>query len=313
MNYEALKNVNVWQVDVRPFLATEKDPAKFCFEKGIVAIGWSVPGKPLSKEEYWEMGKGIYAKDNQWVRAATPFLFQMKENDLVWLKDFEGFYYLGRIEGEWHYRDEPEFLQVGLPNARKCKLFKVGSDAPGSIEHGFRTGSIVQKINDFSAHLFSRISYNRLSGEEFYTVEEDFLEKTDVFGLLTNSELEDVVALFLQRDGYYVIPSTFNTEENYNFQMVHQSTGEKAFVRISSNGMLDPNMFSDFPHKVFLFSPVGYRSLEAPLSHVVALKKEDMENFFKTHENLMPYSIRVYLEWKRAKQKIKMYKLAGKV
>ncbi|MDN5331800.1 MAG: hypothetical protein PWP45_1025 [Tepidanaerobacteraceae bacterium] len=301
MNYEALKNVNVWQVDVRPFLATEKDPAKFCFEKGIVAIGWSVPGKPLSKEEYWEMGKGIYAKDNHWVRAATPFLFQMKENDLVWLKDFEGFYYLGRVEGEWQYRDEPEFLQVGLPNARKCKLFKVGSDAPGGIAHGFRTGGIVQKVNDFPAHLFSRIAYNRLSGEEFYAVEEDFMEKADVFGLLTNSELEDLVALFLQRDGYYVIPSTFNTEENYNFQMVHQSTGERAFVRISPNSVLDPNMFSRFPHKVFLFTPVGYRSVDVPFSHVVALKKEDIENFFKTHENLMPYSIRIFLDWKKTK------------
>lgn len=306
MGYETAKNVNIWQVDVRPFFAEEKDPAKFCFEKGIVALGWSVPGKPATKEEYWEMGKSVYAKDPHWVRACTPFLFQMKENDLVWLKDFEGSYYLGRIEGEWEYRDEPEFLQLGLPNARKCRLFKVGIGAPGNIEYGFRKGKIVQKINDYPSHVISRLSFNRLAGEEFYPVEEDFLLKTDVFGFLTNSELEDAVALYLQEQGYGVIPSSLSSEESYNFRVVHRSTGEMAFVRISPSGVLDPNRFSQFPHKVFLFSPAGYIGAGGGASHVVALKKEDIEKFFRSREELMPFTFTTFMEWKKKKEAVKV-------
>ncbi|MCG0274898.1 MAG: hypothetical protein L5655_01870 [Thermosediminibacteraceae bacterium] len=296
MSHETARNVNVWQVDVRPFAATDKDPAKFCFEEGIVGIGWRVPRKPSIREEYWEMAKGIYAKDKHWVRAATPFLFQMQENDLVWIKDFAGTYYLGRIEGEWEYRDDPAFLQADLPNIRKCKFFKVGTDAPGGVVDSFRTGSIVQKINDYPVHLFSRIAYNKLAGEEFYDIKGEVAWKMDIFSLLTDQELEDIVALFLQQEGYYIIPSSLSKEETYNFRLAHKTTGERAFVRISGNTALNPDFYARFPHKTFLFSPAGYRASSGGYDHVVAIKKEEMENFIRSHENLMPFSVRLWLD-----------------
>lgn len=290
------KSVNVWQVDVRPF-ADGQDPVKLCLEEGVVGIGWRISGRPSSKEDYWEKAKAIYSKNAQWARAATPFLFQMKENDLVWMKDFAGIYYLGRIESDWEYRDEPAYLQAEMVNVRKCSFYKVGLDAPGGVMQGFRTGNIVQKINDYPIHLFSRIAYNRLSGEEFYDAKGEIGESADLFRLLTDEELEDLVALYLQKKGYCIIPSSLAGDiPLFKFQIVQSSTGERAFVQVSGNAVLNPGIYTHFPYKVFLFSPAGYSGSFGTFKNVVALKRDEIEDFIKSYQSLMSFSVRLFLD-----------------
>ncbi|ADL07225.1 hypothetical protein [Thermosediminibacter oceani] len=295
------KIINVWRIDIKPDIQREVDPVKLCLNEGIIGIGWRVYGRPTSKEDYWEKAKAIYAKDADWVRAATPFLFQMKEGDLVWIRDLMGIYYLGRIEGDWEYRDEPVYMQADIVNVRKCKLFKVGANVPGGVSNSFRTRGTVQGINDQTVNLFSRFVYNKLAGQEIYDTKHEIYGKRDIFSFLTETDLEDIVALFLQHEGYLLIPSSLSSRNDipfYELQLIHRSTGELAFVQVkSANIVLNPDYYARFPHKIFLFSPAGYSTPSNPYEHVITLKRDDIEKFIFNFKHIMPAHVRLWLEY----------------
>ena len=130
----------------------------------------------------------------------------MKSGDLCWTRDKSNCYWLGRIIGPWEYRKGARYLKADIVNLRKCEWVKIGleDEVAGKLVCSFIPRATLQHITNPSLVNFSKLKFNQLA-RETYALSSGPL---DVFELLSADELEDVILLFLQERGYYLIPSS---------------------------------------------------------------------------------------------------------
>ncbi|MHA1331368.1 MAG: hypothetical protein ACTSR2_09845, partial [Candidatus Hodarchaeales archaeon] len=111
----------LWRIHIRPTgpegNVNVDESVKLCLDQKVIGIGWRVDKKPASKDEYKKLGKKKYG-DIGWKINANAILDRMEIGDLVWFRDTKGVYYLGRISGEWEYRDNEKNLQADIVNVR---------------------------------------------------------------------------------------------------------------------------------------------------------------------------------------------------
>ena len=81
----------------------------------------------------------------------------MQVGDLVWCRKIND-YYIGKVEGEWEYRDDEESFKADIVNVRQCKLYYVGKQVIDEIANSF-TPATVQQIDNKTAALFSTVLF----------------------------------------------------------------------------------------------------------------------------------------------------------
>lgn len=289
----------VWRVHLRPD-ADSVDPVDVCLRQEVVGIGWRVPTRPDNHDEYWSLGEKEYG-DIGWSRATNAIGWRMAIGDLVWVRDFFGVYYLGRITGDWEYRDAPENLKADIINVRPCKLHRVGASVAGKIVNCFRPSATVQQIHDETAELFSIFIFNQMTKSYLsFTLPASI----DIFSLLSDVDLEDVIGLYLQqKKGLLFIPSSRsrqNTTLSHEYQLVDPKTGKPIFVQVKcGNVTLDPNDYYKFPHDFYLFSPAGYASLSSH-NHVICLDRQEIEAFLDTARSFLPLNVAAWIDLREA-------------
>ncbi len=197
--------MSLWRVHLRPDSIKGIDPVDVCLRQGVVGIGWRVPTKPSTWDEYWALGQKEYG-DRGWSKAANAVGSRMAVGDIVWVRDFQGYYYVGKISGEWEYRDDPENLEADIINVRPCKLFRIGLSVPGKIVNCFIPRATIQQIHDDTSELFSTFVFNGKAGGNVRLVHQKGI---DIFSLLSAVDLEDVVALYLSVHKRVIINSKF--------------------------------------------------------------------------------------------------------
>lgn len=296
---------SVWRVHLRPGGGPESsggNAVRLCLDQGVIGIGWQVDPAPKSPEEYWEAGNQRFG-NRGWKTNARAILWRMAVGDFVWFRDTRGDYYLGRVSGEWEYRDDKVNRDVDIANVRRCSIHKVGTGVPGKIVSAFIRGPALRPIRDDTARLFSIVKFNELSGETVPTHRTD----GDIFSLLSAMDLEDLTGIYLQRrHGLLLIPSSRqrnSTTIDYEFELVDPDTGSAAYVQVKSgNERLDPaRYYGDSAdgapdRKYFLFSPAGYeRRSERP--EVVCIPRTEMEAFLAEARRYLPGNIRTWLDW----------------
>lgn len=287
--------MKVWRVHLRPD-ADEIDPVDVCIRQEVVGIGWRVPQKSSNRDEYWDLGKEKYG-DVGWSRAANAIGWRMEVGDLVWVRDFFGIYYLGKITGEWEYRDDPENLKADIINVRPCKLYRVGSNVAGKIINSFRPSATVQQIHDETAELFSVFVYNKVANDNLPFPP---IEKIDIYSLLSDVDLEDIVGLYLQKkENLLFIPSSRsrrNDTISYEYQLVNPKNGQPVFVQVKSgNSILDPSNYYKSIHKYYLFSPSGYTN-PSEKEYVICVSRSEINDFLDSSRNLLPLNISAWLD-----------------
>lgn len=289
----------LWRLHIRTVKPDyDVDPVETCKRHQVVGIGWPVDKKPKTKEEYWALGEERYG-DSGWRKACNAFLYKMSNNDLVWIRDFCGIYYVGRILDDWEYRDEEEFLKAGIVNTRKCLLFKIGTTISGKIINCFRARATLQQIADDTAKLFSKIIFNKFVDKDpKYSISKTNL---DIFSLLSSEDLEDIVGLYLQLEqNYLVIPSSRSKRNDtpfYEFELISRTDGQSAYLQVKS-GLVVINLedYSSFEKKIYLFSPAGYQGVNTS-PNIVLLDKKTIERFILAKKDIMPLHIKVWLDF----------------
>jgi len=289
----------VWRVHLRPD-ADDVDPVDVCLRQEVIGIGWRVPMRPANRDEYWSLGEKEYG-DAGWSRAANAIGWRMAIGDLVWVRDFFGVYYLGRITGDWEYRDAPENLKADIINVRSCKLHHVGASVAGKIVNCFRPSATVQQIHDETAELFSVFVFNQLTKANLPFTPPGSI---DIFSLLSDVDLEDVIGLYLQKKkGLLFIPSSRsrqNTTLSHEYQLVDPKTCQPIFVQVKcGNVTLDPKDYYKFPHEFYLFSPAGYAS-PSMQNHVICLDRRDIEAFLGTSRSFLPLNVAAWIDLREA-------------
>lgn len=281
------------------------DPRRFCFERGLLGVGWVLEESTgdLEGEAGWEAYRERSeaqrgGEDGGWRRAVKDLHDKMEIDDLVWTRDRDGIYHLARVTGGWRYVDVEEYRDADIVNVRRCEWHPVGAEdeVPGAVSRRFHRGTTLQPINDPTMVSFTKLLYNRLSGENAYAVEIE--DEADLFSLLSPDACEDLVALYLQvEEGYKVIASICKrTTPKYEFVMRRES-GEEAFVQVKSGkDPLRPDDYANLPGEVFLFSAGG--GYPGPQSQGVrCLRAQELRAFAQERRALMPGKISIWMDW----------------
>ena len=201
-------------------------------------------------------------------------------------------YYIGRIEGEWEYRDDEESLRADIVNVRRCKLHPVGKKVIGAIVAGFIPSATVQQVHDKTALLFSTVMFNEVANEHLPLEDPG---EVDLFSLLTADALEDIVGLYLQvLKGLVMEPSSCKKSAiAFEYLLVAPSTGRRAYVQVKSgNIQLDPAEYykEHTDTDIYLFSPNGYKR-KSTTTRVVCLTKDEISRFVKLANSIMPLNV----------------------
>ncbi|MGD9584930.1 MAG: hypothetical protein AB7V26_14840 [Lysobacterales bacterium] len=292
----------IWRVHLRPD-SDDIDPVEVCIRQEVVGIGWRVSTRPADLDDYWSLGEKEYGNTG-WSRAANAIGWRMATDDLVWVRDFFGAYYLGRISGDWEYRDAPENLKADIVNVRPCKLHRVGTSIAGKIINCFRPSATVQEIHDETAELFSLSVFNRLTNANLPLPSPPSI---DIFSLLSDVDLEDVIGLYLQREkGLLFVPSSRsrqNTTLSHEYQLVDPKTGLPTYAQVKSgNVTLDPRDYYKFPHEFYLFCPAGY-VCPSTQRHVICLDCGEIETFLNTNRSFLPLNV---VAWQNLREALKV-------
>lgn len=289
--------MTLWRLHIRPDSTRRTDAVKFCLQYHIIGIGWQVSPAPSTKDEYFESGRIIYGNDNGWRKATTALLRSIQPNDLVWFRDYSGIYYIARVLSDWKYRDDAESLDIDVVNTRSVRYFKFGTRVPGKIESCFAPRATIQRILSEDMLLFSQIAFNTLAGQEVYPEAKKKLPR-DLFQLLTATELEDVVGIYLQvTHGYVMIPSSRSRRNNTiacEYELTSPANFKRALVQVKSGDVvLDIEEYNRTENNWILFTTGSYVGKSS--DRVCIVERKDLEIFIKTHRDLMPESIQYWL------------------
>ena len=294
--------MNVWRINLKPGSANGIDPRRLCLDRGIVGVGWQIDWQtePVLWEAYEKEATELYYNkgDKSWWPALNAIYYRIKPDDLIWTRDWQGIYYVGRITSEWYYETTPDCEQADIINVRKCDWQKVGTveSVPGKLVNSFIPARTVQLVNDETVGLFSKITYNTKSENKFYEIET--LVGKDIYSLLSSDDCEDALALYLQSEkGYMVIPSSCKSDTmNYEYELKHRQTGKRAVVQVK-NGFVDlsTDNYNDIEAEIYLFTTKGnYYGQPKPNIHFV--DKKTITDFLYSNSNLLPDKMKVWVD-----------------
>jgi hypothetical protein len=256
-------------------------------------MGWPVPEESTRTSEDLEWFKEAaakeYGEDTSW-HSVWTFAEQPKLGDLVWFRNTEGRFYLADILEPWRYEyEDPRAIGVDIVNRRKARIIEIGlADAvPGKIIACFRPSRTFQAIRSPGMLAFSC----RLAGVDFGS-DDPF----DLYEFMSDFDLENLVFVYLQVRGWYVLPGTRSaTTAHYEFVLVHRDTGERAMVQVKSGGTwIDASQYGG-EEKAILFASSGEYGPAVP-GNVAIISRGDLNEFIRTYPHLLPRAVKTWIE-----------------
>ena len=177
-------------------------------------------------------------------------------NDLVWTRDTSGQYYLSRVISGWEYWMDQEAIErdIDIANIFRVEFKKVNIDqVPGKVIACFRAPRTIQEIADEKAIEYTKYLWNCFSTDKVYEVENS--KFSDVFMMLDDEETEDLVFLYLQSKGWYVVPNSRKADTmSFEYLALDPKTGERALTQVKTGNVhLNKEEYSRYPYKIFLF------------------------------------------------------------
>jgi hypothetical protein len=237
-----------------------------------------------------------YNKGNKsWWPALRALHERMEIGDLVWSRNWDGVYFLGRVHGQWQYSNDPAHRSADIVNFRRCKWYRAGlvDDVPGAVRNSFSRGRTLQRVEDEAAAAYSKRLLNRLSRRNYFR---EAPPSEDFFGLLSPGAAEDLVGLYLQSRGYSMVPSSCHrTTAKYEFVLRHRRTGEIASLQVKTGrAPLCRDDFAELPGRVFLFAASqDYRGRRR--SNVSCISSSQLRLFARRNRHLLPRTITTWL------------------
>jgi hypothetical protein len=306
--------MSVFRLHIRPKggLGNVRDSFAYCLREGVLGVGWQVdllPETALTWEAYERIAAETHGAGE--LSRVRYFHDKIKVKDLIWSRDSDGMYYLAKVEAPsrriadtglaWEYYDTPAGRDADIVNVVRCRILLVptADDVPGKIIACFRPSRSIQSIADETAVLYSQLLWNQLSKSDDYTVPNR--QQSDIFSFLDAETTEDVIFIYLQSEGWIVVPNSRKADTmRYEFLAIHRNTHARALVQVKTgNSPLDTESWSCFPETVFLFQAQGiYTGL--PAANVITLCPKTIKDFMEAHFEILPRSVRRWIEFVRS-------------
>jgi hypothetical protein len=283
---------DIWRINIK---TAGTDPFGFCRNNQWIGVGWPVDGADkMDFESYERLAEQKYQSDRGRRRAISA-LRQMKVDDLCWARSGEGIYYLTRVRGEWKYRATREHRGADVVNVRRADWIKVGTvdTVPGKVANSFGLGGALRRVPGETIQAVSCLIHNELDGAAQYSV--PALKDPNIFALLDDQELEDVVALYLQiKHDFLMWPSTCKKSTvNYEFVATNRRDKRTAVVQVKRTESLDRTSFRELAkkHEVYLFTTSGHY-IGDEVDNVTCLTRSELQSLLESQRALLPSYLR---------------------
>jgi len=274
-----------------------RDLISFCLnsDKQCLAIGWSYvheneKGLSRYEEYYYAVKKGVKR-----INPVLNVFWNIKENDLLWTRDLEGYYWICRAtsKAESYYSKEMDIGAI-VP----VEAYKFGLEVPGRIKSSFNRprGGTSEYIKDKAIVEYSKHIYNQLSKSNTYKVQEFQGELLDN---IPDYDLEELVISYLQlKENYYVLSNSIasnSTTIKIECELINRNKDElkKAVVQVKGGksiviDALDYKKFDDDGYIIYLYAPVIQN--KDKLNNCVEITREDLLSFYQEYRNILPES-----------------------
>ena len=273
---------------------------QYCLDNRLLGVGWRIysDNNILTEIQDWDDYYNEASRIHDDLGICKYIHTWVREGDLAWTRDPAGQYYLARVTSGWEYWISQEGIDrdIDIANVFRCVFQKVDLDVvPGKVVAAFRASRSIQKIDDKRARAYSQYLWNKLSEKQVYEVEKS--EFSDIFMMLDDEETEDLLFLYLQSEGWYVVPNSRKGDTmSFEFIVTNPKNGEKAATQVKTGeAVLNIDDYSHLPHKVFLFqSNERYEGTDS--ENVICVRREELLKFLEERTALFPWSFQIKLK-----------------
>ncbi|MCX7109751.1 MAG: hypothetical protein NTX45_06395 [Proteobacteria bacterium] len=282
--------MNIFRIHIRPYggSADMRTTFDYCVREGILGVGWRTPSDENTKnwDEFYKEASQTYNN----LQICNYIHKEVNPDDLVWTRDPSGHYYLARVLSGWEYwtTEECKRLDIDITNVFRCELKRVEIDeVPGKVVACFRATRTIQKVADDKAREYSRYLWNQLNGHETYEI--DKAKYSDIFMMLNAEEVEDLVFLYLQSKGWYVVPHSRKGDTmTFEYLCVNPKSGEVAGTQVKTGHTpLNKDDYIQFQHKIFLFQSNGNYSGNGA-DNVESIPRQELLDFLNKSLTWLP-------------------------
>ena len=246
----------LFRIHIRPGggSASMEETFDYCVKNGLLGVGWRTESNSNTTDwdKYFTEASKIY--DN--LNVCKYINKWVSKDDLVWTRNMAGEYYLAKVNSGWEYYVDQESIgkDIDIANVFRVEFKKVAIDhVPGKVVACFRAPRTIQEIADNKAVEYSKFLWNSISNSKTYKI--DVTKFSDLFMMLDDEETEDLVFLYLQSLGWYVVPNSTKADTmSFEYLAINPKTGERALTQIKTgNVSLNRDDYKGFEHKIFLF------------------------------------------------------------
>ena len=246
----------LFRIHIRPGggSASMEEAFDYCKKNGLLGVGWRTESNSNTTD--WDKYFTEASKIHENLNVCKYINKWVGKDDLVWTRDMSGEYYLAKVISGWEYFFDQEAIDkdIDIANIFRVELKKVSIDqVPGKVVACFRAPRTIQEIADDKAVEYSKFLWNSITNTNTYKV--DVTKFSDLFMMLDDEETEDLVFLYLQSLGWYVVPNSRKADTmSFEYLAINPKTGERALTQIKTgNVSLNKDDYKDYKYKIFLF------------------------------------------------------------
>ncbi|MCW3001923.1 MAG: hypothetical protein JWQ20_1221 [Conexibacter sp.] len=234
--------MNLWRIKLNSGRAHEVDwdeARAHCREVSIVGVGWGCPGR-LTDESTLDDVVAEVATHDDWTPTGPRIIRRLAQDvvddDFIWTRDRRGAYWLGRITGHWRYDASDDGWRWDLNNIRPCAWLDTplrDFDIPGAVVRSFAgRGQTLQRIKDGAALEVTDMLWRRAHGDA--EALQPLAPERVLSGLLGPIDVEDLVLIYLQAQGWLLMPSTRMNDTVMYEAALRRRGGQLAVVSVKS-------------------------------------------------------------------------------
>ena len=287
----------LWRLHLKTAAQNRNNSIAYCINNNLAAIGWRVSSIPQTKFQYEELCLSEHKKRV----SSCLFVKEIEIGDLIWIRDTQGLYYIGKISSDWIYKTDDASILHDFPNQRNCIWKKIGNSSfvPGRIIAAFRSGKALNRIRDNDIENLSEWLFNNS-----HTPKEKHLKTLSekdinlLFKLVSDKDCEDIIASYLQvKKDYIIIPSSCEKHSQaYEFILINKVTGKQASVQVKQGSTdINANDLKNTADKIYLFTTEG--CILNDLNNMEIISKKSLTDFYNENMHLLTPKIKFWLSY----------------
>jgi hypothetical protein len=293
--------MSLFRMHIRPKGGASRSKLSFeyCLSAGLLGVGWRANeiDELLDWDDYVSKFKENYLR--KLPNNVSYIKKNVKEDDLIWTRDTSGKYYIAKVVSGWEYLAPKKALVVDIVNTVKCRFVAVVDidQVPGKVIANFRASRTIQRVANPDIEHYTKSLWNKLSRTSYFELE-DHDKETSFFDYLNDEDIEDIIFVKLQMEGWIVVPGSRKKDTmKYEFYLINRTSGERAIVQAKSGKTrLNPSKWEQWKERVFLFQSSGlYECLGS--QKVICLEPDAIKAFVTENLALLPAHLGYWVEY----------------